>query len=32
MSILGSAAMKDTMRELKRRYDFIFFDSPPSWA
>jgi capsular exopolysaccharide synthesis family protein len=29
MSILGSAQMKDVIRDLKRRYDFIFFDSPP---
>ena len=29
MSILGSAQMKETIQELKRRYDFIFFDSPP---
>jgi capsular exopolysaccharide synthesis family protein len=29
MSILGSPQMKDTIQELKRRYDFIFFDSPP---
>jgi Mrp family chromosome partitioning ATPase len=29
MSILGSAQMKDIVRELKRRYDFIFFDAPP---
>jgi capsular exopolysaccharide synthesis family protein len=29
MSILGSAQMKEVIRELKRRYDFIFFDSPP---
>jgi capsular exopolysaccharide synthesis family protein len=29
MSILGSAQMKEVMRELKRRYDFVFFDSPP---
>jgi capsular exopolysaccharide synthesis family protein len=29
MSILGSARMKETIQELKRRYEFIFFDSPP---
>jgi capsular exopolysaccharide synthesis family protein len=29
MNILGSAQMKDMVGELKRRYDFIFFDSPP---
>jgi len=29
MSILGSAQMKEVMRELKRRYDYVFFDSPP---
>jgi capsular exopolysaccharide synthesis family protein len=29
MSILGSTPMKDLIQELKRRYDFIFFDSPP---
>jgi succinoglycan biosynthesis transport protein ExoP len=29
MSILGSPQMKETVQELKRRYDFIFFDSPP---
>ena len=29
MNILGSAAMKDMVSELKRRYDFVFFDSPP---
>ena len=29
MSILGSVQMKEIIRELKRRYDFIFFDSPP---
>jgi len=29
MSILSSAAMKELIGELKRRYDFIFFDSPP---
>jgi capsular exopolysaccharide synthesis family protein len=29
MSILGSGQMKETIQELKRRYEFIFFDSPP---
>jgi capsular exopolysaccharide synthesis family protein len=29
MSILGSGQMRETIQELKRRYDFIFFDSPP---
>jgi capsular exopolysaccharide synthesis family protein len=29
MSILGSVQMKDVVAELKRRYDFVFFDSPP---
>ena len=29
MSILNSAAMKDMVADLKHRYDFIFFDSPP---
>jgi polysaccharide biosynthesis transport protein len=29
MNILGSASMKDLVTELKRRYDFVFFDSPP---
>jgi capsular exopolysaccharide synthesis family protein len=29
MNILGSASMKDMVSELKRRYDFVFFDSPP---
>jgi capsular exopolysaccharide synthesis family protein len=29
MNILGSAPMKDMVAELKRRYDFVFFDSPP---
>jgi capsular exopolysaccharide synthesis family protein len=29
MSILASAQMKDAIRELKRRYDFVFFDAPP---
>jgi capsular exopolysaccharide synthesis family protein len=29
MGILGSAKMKEMIAELKQRYDFIFFDSPP---
>ena len=29
MGILGSAQMKQMISELKQRYDFIFFDSPP---
>jgi capsular exopolysaccharide synthesis family protein len=29
MSILSSAAMKELIGELKRRYDFVFFDAPP---
>ena len=29
MGILGSAQMKELIAELKQRYDFIFFDSPP---
>lgn len=29
MGILGSAQMKAMITELKQRYDFIFFDSPP---
>jgi len=29
MGILGSAQMKEMITELKQRYDFIFFDSPP---
>ena len=29
MGILGSSQMKDMVAELKQRYDFIFFDSPP---
>ena len=29
MSILGSPQMKELVQELKRRYDFVFFDSPP---
>jgi len=29
MNILGSAPMRDMVAELKQRYDFVFFDSPP---
>ena len=29
MNILGSAQMKEMIADLKQRYDFIFFDSPP---
>ena len=29
MGILGSAQMKEMISELRQRYDFIFFDSPP---
>jgi capsular exopolysaccharide synthesis family protein len=29
MNILGSAQMKEMITELKQRYDYIFFDSPP---
>ena len=29
MGILGSVQMKQMITELKQRYDFIFFDSPP---
>ena len=29
MGILSSVQMKDMINELKRRYDFVFFDSPP---
>jgi capsular exopolysaccharide synthesis family protein len=29
LGILGSAQMKEMIAELKQRYDFIFFDSPP---
>ncbi len=29
MGILGSGQMKEMIAELKQRYDFIFFDSPP---
>ena len=29
MGILGSTQMKQMISELKQRYDFIFFDSPP---
>lgn len=29
MNILGSTQMKEMISELKQRYDYIFFDSPP---
>jgi polysaccharide biosynthesis transport protein len=29
MSVLNSAQMKEMVADLKQRYDFIFFDSPP---
>ncbi len=29
MGVLSSQQMKDLIRDLKRRYDFVFFDSPP---
>ena len=29
LGILSSVQMKDLINELKRRYDFVFFDSPP---
>jgi len=29
MGILGSDQMKELIKQLKERYDFIFFDSPP---
>jgi capsular exopolysaccharide synthesis family protein len=29
MGILNSPAMKELVKEVKRRYDFVFFDSPP---
>jgi capsular exopolysaccharide synthesis family protein len=29
MGILSSAKMKEMIAELKQRYDFVFFDSPP---
>jgi polysaccharide biosynthesis transport protein len=29
LGILSSSQMKDLINELKRRYDFVFFDSPP---
>lgn len=29
MSILNSVQMKDMIANLKQRYDFVFFDSPP---
>ncbi len=29
LGILSSAQMKDLINDLKQRYDFVFFDSPP---
>jgi succinoglycan biosynthesis transport protein ExoP len=29
LGILSSVHMKEMIRDLKRRYDFVFFDSPP---
>jgi succinoglycan biosynthesis transport protein ExoP len=29
MGILSSTQMKELIRDLKRRYDYVFFDSPP---
>jgi len=29
LGILNSVQMKDMIKDLKRRYDFVFFDSPP---
>ncbi|HVY71508.1 MAG TPA: polysaccharide biosynthesis tyrosine autokinase, partial [Verrucomicrobiae bacterium] len=29
MGILNSAQMKEFIQQVKRRYDFVFFDSPP---
>jgi polysaccharide biosynthesis transport protein len=29
MGILSSIQMKELIRDVKRRYDFVFFDSPP---
>src|SRR6185436_9224807 len=29
LGILSSAAMKELIGELKQRYDYVFFDSPP---
>src|SRR5205807_6141519 len=29
LGILNSTQMKDFIKEAKRRYDFVFFDSPP---
>jgi polysaccharide biosynthesis transport protein len=29
LGILSSVQMKELIRDLKRRYDFVFFDSPP---
>lgn len=29
MGVLSSAQMKELIRDVKRRYDYVFFDSPP---
>ncbi len=29
MGVLSSGQMKELIRDLKRRYDYVFFDSPP---
>jgi succinoglycan biosynthesis transport protein ExoP len=29
MGVLSSSQMKELIRDLKRRYDYVFFDSPP---
>ena len=29
MGVLSSTQMKELIRDLKRRYDYVFFDSPP---
>jgi capsular exopolysaccharide synthesis family protein len=29
MGVISSAQMKELIRDLKRRYDYVFFDSPP---
>jgi capsular exopolysaccharide synthesis family protein len=29
MGVLSSVQMKELIRDLKRRYDYVFFDSPP---
>jgi capsular exopolysaccharide synthesis family protein len=29
INVLGSPQMKEAIQELKRRYEFVFFDSPP---